>query len=461
MRNNTRPNSGYAPENESAATGSYFFDGYRLDVSRRLLIAGSTSTPVPERLFAILMVLLAANGEIVERATLAQAVWGDEGVTRTNLSQHIYMLRVLIHGRDGDQSYIRTVVGRGYRFAVPIALTPEEAEEGPTERFAFPEPPVSDRERDRLRLYSLGCVHSERRTASSLKTAIGSFESALRLDERYPHALVGLARSYLVLAEDLHVPSSEAIPRARHAAARALEIVPSSSTSFALQSELALFADWNWSQAERDVEAAVRLNPTSSVARSCAAWLYALKGDTDAAIAEARRTLMLQPGSPGAMLLIARILIAAGKYPEAVDWLSGLTAIAPEFSVAKRFRAVAQVLDGRHEDAIADMLASGQTPEGIVYRMPLLAQAYAALGDQHRAEEAYARLCATAKRSYVAGWHLAIGAVGVGRTNEAVGYLERAYDERECSLLLLKSVPWFRAIEESTTFRNISNSVRA
>ncbi len=459
MRNNIRPDSGYAPENESAATGSYFFDGYRLDVSRRLLVAGSTSTPVPERLFQILMVLLEANGEIVERAALAQAVWGDEGVTRTNLSQHIYMLRVLLHGREGDQSYIRTVVGRGYRFAVPIALTPEEAEERPAERLAFPEAPVSDRERDRLRLYSLGCVHFEKRTASSLKTAIGSFESALRLDERYPHALIGLARSYAVLAEDLHVPSTEAFAHAKRAAAQAIEIVPSAAASFALRSELALFADWNWSQAERDVEAAVRLNPTSSVARSCAAWFYALKGDADTALAEARRTLMLQPGSAGAMLLVARILMVAGKYPEAVDWLSGLTSIAPEFSVAKRFRAVAQILDGRYEAAIAEMLASDQTPEGIVYRMPLLAQGYAALGDQQRAEEAYARLCASAKRNYVAAWHLAVGAIGVGRTNEAVGYLERAYDEHECSLLLLKHVPWFRAIEDSTTFRNILSSV--
>lgn len=150
--------------------------------------------------------------------------------------------------------------------------------------------------------------------------------------------------------------------------------MPSAAASFALRSELALFADWNWSQAERDVEAAVRLNPTSSVARSCAAWFYALKGDADTALAEARRTLMLQPGSAGAMLLVARILMVAGKYPEAVDWLSGLTSIAPEFSVAKRFRAVAQILDGRYEAAIAEMLASDQTPEGIVYRMPLLAQ---------------------------------------------------------------------------------------
>jgi predicted Zn-dependent protease len=170
---------------------------------------------------------------------------------------------------------------------------------------------------------------------------------------------------------------------------------------------------------------------------------------------------MLQPGSPGAMLLLARILTIAGKYPEAVDWLSGVTSIAPEFTVAKRFRAIAQVLDGRYEAAIAEMLASDQTPEGIVYRMPLLAQSYAALGDQQRAEEAYARLCATAKRTYVAAWHLAIGAIAVGRSNEAVGYLERAYDERECSLLLLPHVSWFRTIEDSTTFRNILNSVRA
>jgi len=49
--------------------------------------------------------------------------------------------------------------------------------------------------------------------------------------------------------------------------------------------------------------------------------------------------------------------------------------------------------------------------------------------------------------------------VAVGRANEALGYLERAYDERECSLLLLKHVSWFRTIEDSTTYRNVLNSV--
>lgn len=419
-------------------------------------MTATTDFSIPERLFQILLLLLKANGDVVSRAALASSVWGSEGVTDTNLSQHIYMLRVLLNDRSDDQSYIRTVVGQGYRFARPIAVTLDEAVEQSTTPLTAPG--ISDREAEKLRLYSLGCVHLERRTASSLRTALGSFESALRLDDRYHHALIGIARANLLLAQDLHVPPAEVLQNARKATLRATELAPSSSTAFAMRSEIALFADWNWTQAQREVDAAIRLNPTSIVARNCAALLYALKGDADIAISEARRLLMLQPGSPGAVLLVARVLTLAGRYSEAVDWLTGLLAIAPEFNAAKGFRATAQVLDGRYEAAITDMQASNGTVD---YRMPLLVQAYAGLGDQPKAEEAYSELCRVAKTRYVAAWNLAIAAAGLGRGNEAIAFLERAHAERECAVLSIRRVPWFKALEESPTVRQIIHMIDA
>jgi DNA-binding winged helix-turn-helix (wHTH) protein len=98
----------------------YRFGPFMLDTAHRTLFSGADAKPLPEKLFRILMLLLEANGATIKKDTFFSHVWGEEPVSDANLTQHIFMLRQILGERAGENAYVVTVAGEGYRFAVPI-----------------------------------------------------------------------------------------------------------------------------------------------------------------------------------------------------------------------------------------------------------------------------------------------------------------------------------------------------
>lgn len=126
--------SATTPSPDTQRARVYRFDRYMLDLSRRTLSCDTTMQRLPEKLFRILVLLLEANCRTVEKSTFFERVWANEGVSDGTLSQHIFMLRGLLGERAGENSYIVTVPGRGYRFAVAIEAKFGLAMKGSCER---------------------------------------------------------------------------------------------------------------------------------------------------------------------------------------------------------------------------------------------------------------------------------------------------------------------------------------
>lgn len=101
-------------------TVTYRFGPFMLNTAHRLLLSGAEAKPLPEKLFRILVLLLEGAGRTVRKDAFFSSVWGEESISDANLTQHIFMLRQALGERAGDNTYIMTVAGEGYRFAVPI-----------------------------------------------------------------------------------------------------------------------------------------------------------------------------------------------------------------------------------------------------------------------------------------------------------------------------------------------------
>ena len=91
------------------------FGPFIVDVSRREILVDDRAHSLPEKLFEVLMVLMEANGEVVDRDTFFFRIWPDENLSDANLTQHIFMLRRLLRELGGDERFILTVSGKGYR----------------------------------------------------------------------------------------------------------------------------------------------------------------------------------------------------------------------------------------------------------------------------------------------------------------------------------------------------------
>jgi DNA-binding winged helix-turn-helix (wHTH) protein/Flp pilus assembly protein TadD len=425
-----------------------------------MLYRGTAAIPLPERLAQLLGLLIHANGRVIDKETIASSVWPDGAVSDGNLSQHMYMLRQLLDERAEDRNYVVTVRGRGYRFVAPVSVvapgnapSTDGPSEEPSDRLLRVAP-------EALNHYYRGSYLLEKRTASALAAAAEQFEAAVRIDPEHVPALIGLARSYALMAEYWYAPGSFAFPRAKAAIVRALEIDPSSAEARAALGNILLFCDWNWAEAEREIEMAIALNPKSISTYVTAAWFYMCRGSDDKPLRALQGALLVEPSSPVLQLFLARIYLHTGEYSRAIDALSNLIESGPDFSIARRHRAQAFILHGRPADALADLLLLPQDrAEDIALRLPLLGRAYAECGDAERAESIYRKLVDLSTTEYVVGFNLATVAVGLGRLEEALEHLEDGLVKREPALLMLRSLPWFAPIAQRSRFKSLLRAI--
>ena len=103
------------------------FGPFRLDPEKRLLWRDNQPVPLPLKAFETLLVLVRHSEEVVLKEELMQAVWPDSFVEESNLAQNIFVLRKTLNAQVGDQRYIVTIPGRGYRFAEQVRIIPEDA----------------------------------------------------------------------------------------------------------------------------------------------------------------------------------------------------------------------------------------------------------------------------------------------------------------------------------------------
>jgi DNA-binding winged helix-turn-helix (wHTH) protein/tetratricopeptide (TPR) repeat protein len=438
----------------------YRFGPFRLDPLRGLLTYGADVVPLPERLFALLLALIQANGSVVSRRALAEVLAPDEPVSEANLSQHVYMLRRILGERAKDRLYIMTAHNKGFRFAAPVSVVMPSEDDAPIKPPPSRDDPLLCGGIEAFRHYSRGCYLFERRTAIALHAAIDHFEAALNANPDYVPALVGLARAHSYLAEHWYVPGSHAFPKAKDAVIRALEIEPSSAAAHAALSNIMLFYQWDWREAKREIDAAVRLNPDSIPVCTSAIWFYECTGASDRALAQAQHALSLEPASPALQILLGRVLAHCGDYSNAIAYLTHLIESGPEFAIARRYRAQALILNGQPGDAVIDLLMLAQDrAEDVAMRLPLLGRAYADMGETQRAKEIYAMLLDMGRSEFIVYWNLAMVAVGLGLHDEALDHLERAAECREPSLPLLRSSAWFAPIAKTARFKELVRSI--
>jgi DNA-binding winged helix-turn-helix (wHTH) protein/Tfp pilus assembly protein PilF len=441
----------------------YAFGPFTLDPYREVLSCHGEVIRLPGQAFALLHALIAANGSVVLREELASSIWAEGGVTESNLSQHVYMLRRILGERASDRHFIMTVRGRGFRFVAPVSVVKSSRADKLMPRRSEGACGDEDPFRagyDAFRFYSCASVLLERPTAVTLSAAIEHFAAALAIDSNFTPALVGTARAHALLAQNYYAAGEWALPRAFDAIERALILSPRSASAHAVRSHVALLARWDWHAAASAIETAMALSPASILVRVSAMWLYEYAGDRARASAELQRALLLAPYSPNLQMLLGRLLVLNGEYEPAIAHFSHLLKIGPEFACARRHRAEALILAGRFREAIGDLTAlPNDAAEDIASRLPLLSRAHAEAGDRKQAADIYEQLLNASRNEFVAHGNLAICAIGLELYGQALHHLENAFLAREPSMLSLRVSPWYEPVRSSQRFGRLLDEI--
>src|SRR5271163_2452563 len=104
----------------------YEFGPFRVDPDKRLLLRENQPVPLQPKAFETLLVLVRNSENVVLKDDLMNSVWPGTFVEESNLAQNIFVLRKALGGASGENRYILTVPGRGYRFTEKVRSVPQQ-----------------------------------------------------------------------------------------------------------------------------------------------------------------------------------------------------------------------------------------------------------------------------------------------------------------------------------------------
>ncbi|MGD2152404.1 MAG: tetratricopeptide repeat protein [Gemmatimonadales bacterium] len=287
-------------------------------------------------------------------------------------------------------------------------------------------------------------------TRAALENAAQLFRQALDADPEFAPAYAGLADIHLDLWNSGYVPAEQALPAARAAAERALELdetLADAHTSLAdvLESELK-FAD-----AEHHHLRALQLNPGSAEAHRRYARLLLDVGRFDELVAQLRRAVELDPLSISYRLSLTSGLWFTGDYEGGIAEARRVLELEPDNPRALYSLGFASTLSGDVEQGIAALERALELRPEYPFNAPGLAWAYARAG---RRADALAMLERVEPRGQMLK-ELAIVYGELGELDRAFEYLERAYAEDPGSLSYINSDPTAAALKADPRFADL------
>jgi TolB-like protein/DNA-binding winged helix-turn-helix (wHTH) protein/Flp pilus assembly protein TadD len=300
--------------------------------------------------------------------------------------------------------------------------------------------------------YLKGRYFWNKRTRESLKVALAYFNQAIDEDPKYAQAYSGLADTYALLGDWQYavMTAKEALPKAKAAAIKALELDNSlgeahNSLAFCLDG-----FDWDFDSAGKEFRRAIELNPGYATAHHWYAWHLSLLGRYDEAIAEMRRALNLDPLSLVINADLAELLVLAHSYDESIQQSRKTIELDPNFGLAHNHLAQAYLQEHRNDEAVAELQKAVQLSGGSPTCMANLARAYAAIGERTEAQELLADLKKRASPGYSHGTEIAVIYAALGDKDQAMTWLEKGYEERFNPGVLLR--PGFDPLRSDPRF---------
>ena len=303
-------------------------------------------------------------------------------------------------------------------------------------------------------LYLQGRYYFEKRDSTGLRKAREFFEQAIARDSSYALAYAGLADAYSQSSVFGHVTPGQVYGKAKAAAVRALALDPKLVEAHTALGFLALFFDWDWPAAGRELERAIALDPRYPLAHLIRAWYFVAVDSLDQAVASARRAVDLDPFSTIARARLIDMLIFAGRAGEGLAEAERLRAIDSTHFQVGAVRLKAYLSLGRCAEAmqVVDQVAKQRAS---MYR-GLRGAAFARCGQRTRALAELQDLAREAGGGgYVSHFGPATIQAALGERDRALAELDSTVAERGWGILTVRVEPAFDFLRADPRFTAI------
>ena len=308
-------------------------------------------------------------------------------------------------------------------------------------------------------LYLRGRWALNKRSREGTAEAITWFEKAIAEDPRYALAYTGLSDAYALHVDYRSVPVHEGLERAEEYARRALAIDDSLAEAHASLAWKQFIYDWNWRGAEASFRRAIALDPRYPPAHQWYASLLTALGRHEEALVAGHTALDLDPASVSVRRSMGWQYFYARRFERARHHLERAIEMNPMAEETYRVLGLSLSSEGNHPEAVRTLREASSMPEAGSYTRSTLAFALARSGGGHldEARGIAAELASLVEREYVSPAALATVYLGLGESELAMEWIERAHADRRGWVTYLRVNPIFDSVRDHPRFRRLEN----
>jgi TolB-like protein/DNA-binding winged helix-turn-helix (wHTH) protein/cytochrome c-type biogenesis protein CcmH/NrfG len=303
--------------------------------------------------------------------------------------------------------------------------------------------------------YLRGRSFWNQRTPAGLKQAVAHFQRAIDLDPGYAEAYSGLADAYTALGYTSYWSPKDSFPKARELANKALQIDPSLAEARSSLAYARLYYDWDWKAAEEEFQRAIALNPNYAIAHHWYSVLLTARGRHEEALSEIRRAHELDPLSVPISTDMGFELYYARHYDEAITQLRSVLQTSPKFPLAHLWLGRAYEQKGMYPEAIIEFEEAGTALKDWPVIIAAAGHAYGRWGHKSEATAAMQRMNELTKDEYVTPYGVALIYAGLDDKDQAMNWLQNAYEDRSHWLVWLNLDPRFDNVRSDPRFQEL------
>lgn len=310
---------------------------------------------------------------------------------------------------------------------------------------------------DAYTYYLRGRFHALKRSVDGLTLGIEYLEQATELDPEYALAHAGLAECWVLrgFEEFGDLPPLIAMPRAKLAVGRALEIDTRLAEAYAWRGVIAFLYDWDWNRSEADFRRAIELRPAYSLAHTWYAVFLAAMTRREEAMGRIMHAVELDPlalpvqGASGAVLYQCR------RYDEALVRLSSVLEVEPDNPRAHVWRARVYIATQRFEEALAAVRHAAERLGRYPMLLEQLGRALAFAGRRGEAEAVIAELHDRGTRERISPWHECSILLALGRLDDWLRLMDVLVRQRSGRLAFFRAEPAYDPVRDDPRFQDL------
>jgi TolB-like protein/DNA-binding winged helix-turn-helix (wHTH) protein/Tfp pilus assembly protein PilF len=276
------------------------------------------------------------------------------------------------------------------------------------------------------------------RTTDGMNKSVHYFQRAIEIEPTYALAHAGLADAYTVLSSYALVPSGDVAGLAKAAALKAVELDDASAEAHTALASVYDEFDWDFLAAQREYKRAGELNPNYALARDWHSTVLIRLGLFGAAETELRQALELDPIS---FLLNARLcgLLGITQPQVALAHCQKAQELNPQHPTISLNVATAYYRNGMRAEAVAEARRLVEIANDNPSYKAWLGYYLAWAGQRAEARQILKELLALSRNQWVSAYAIATVYSGLGETDAAFEWLEKAYRTRESWITYLIS----------------------